>query len=601
MDVYLCEKPSQANVVAKVLGVTNKKRGYYEGKGKIVTWCIGHLFELLQPEDYDKKWKKWDANLLPIVPQEVKYKCAKGKNDQFKAIKACLKRASRVVIATDGDREGEAIARICLEHAGYKGELARAWMTSTDEETVQEALSNLRNAEQYFLLGQSAKGRAATDWLLGMNISRALASKLKNKTTFKVAYGRVQTPALNILIQRELAIKNFTPETHYDVVGKFGNHEGTFEAKWMKIEEVLASNGLLMDSDVANYIADFISNNECVVTTADYTPKKEYCPLPFRLSDLVREASKYDLTPEECTAAMQELYDPPLSLVTYPRTDSKYLPTSMLSWCPAILENARHFGYENEVDYIDPSKVGKCWNTEKVTAHHAIVPTRKQPKDGELTGNLLTVYDIVMRRFLMQFAPERELDSSIIEVQCGGMFSFRVSTSIERFSGWKALSKGLADESNEEELLSLPRLEVGQTLVCSEAKVINKLTKKPSRFSLGSFLSELEVASKYCVNPELAQRLKDEKGIGTEATRPGLITAMQKKKLFTATKKGIITVPANVIQFYTTHVPSDLLAVDNTAILEMALDAVEKGEISLNDFLAAQKQFVAELVASLLR
>lgn len=600
MDVILCEKPDQGKAVAAFKGITAKKKGYIEGKGIIVTWCIGHLFELFYPEDYDKKWKKWDADLLPIIPENIQYKPAKGKSEQIKIVKSCLKKATRVIIATDGDREGEAIARIIIDKSGYKGPMLRAWMNSTDQQSIKETFDNLFDAKESYVHGQAALGRAALDWMVGMNFSRAIAANITQKNTFRVAYGRVLTPTLNILVEREKAIKHFKPESHFQVMATFGTHAGQFSAKWLIPDEVRAENGLLMESDVAQYVCQHVANNQGTVSLADYTPKKESSPLPFKLGDLISEASKYGVSPASCQQAIQKLYDPPLSLVTYPRTDSKYLPESMLSWVPDILSNAGKLGYEEEIKFIDPRKKGKCWNTNKVTAHHGIIPTRKLPQPDELKGELKTVYDIILRRFLMQFAPERELASSEIEVKVG-MMTFRTAVSTEMFPGWKALVGPQGEDEHERQSETLPRLQVGQSLLCSHGEVIKKQTKKPKRFTTSGIIKEMDVASKYCANPVLAKRLKEDKGIGTEATRTGIVVGMESKKLITTDKKGIITVPWSVVQFFDNHIPSNLKIVDNTAIMEIALDAVSSGDLPLKEFIAAQKDYVRETVAKLLR
>ncbi len=599
-DLVFCEKPSQGKDVARTIGATQAKAGYIEGRGYKVSWGFGHLMEMLEPEAYDVKWKMWSPELLPIIPDEIKYRVKKDCKKQFTVLKNLIAKARRVIIATDGDREGEAIAREVLEHCRYKGEIKRAWITSTDEESVKEAFANLKDGDETYGYYLAAKARAILDWLVGMNFSRALAARRKTKTGFKISYGRVQSPTLAILVEREKAIKNFKPEPHYGAEALFSARDGRFKATWEVVKEACDERGYLMDRSVAEYVVSHVLQSANVVSKAEYTRKKEAAPLPYKLSQLIKDASKFGMSPADTKKAMQTLYDSPLSLLSYPRTDSNYLPESMLGWVEPILQNATDIGYAECVAGLDPGKKSKCWNTKKITAHHAIIPTRKKPKQGELTGNLAIIYDLVMRRFLMQFAPERESDAAVIEVDASGLV-FKATATVERFAGWKALRPNTAvSEGDSEAGAVLPRVVEGESVSPVEAFVVQKQTKKPSRFDEAGIVEEMGRAAKYCQSKELASVIKDGGGLGTEATRPDIVTEIGRKKQYQSDKKGVITVPAEVVDFFDREIPEYLKLVDSTATLELALDAVEKRELSLNEFLAAQKQYVRETVAELL-
>lgn len=603
MDVILCEKPSQGREVAKILGLKKSGKGYIEGQGKVVTWCVGHLLEMFEPQDYDPKYKKWVAEDLPILPETFKHRVKTSVNSQYRIIEGFLKKASLVIIATDGDNEGEAIARDVLDRAKYRGEIRRAWITSTDELSVKEAFNNLKRSEETILHAEAARGRRYLDWMMGMNFSRALACSLAKRSTFKISFGRCQTATLAIATQREIEIQRFKAETHFGVKAKFATNSDMLEMDWVIPESVKNDKGILQDKEVVNFVIQHVSQSTPRVIDADYTPKKQSAPLPYKLSGLIKDAARFGLSPKDTDDAMQTLYEPPISAVTYPRTDCTYLPTSMLDWVPDILSNALSSGYDEEVSLLDPNKKAKCWSDKGMVgkSHHAIIPTRKRINIDELPNeNAKIIYDLVMRRFLCQFAPMRELSSSRILVDVDGL-TFQASGSAESFPGWKSLVKRpTKDTSNEAKESLLPIISEDTTLVVRECFSSEKQTKKPSRFTLASLLDEMGRADKYCQNPELKKILKEGDGIGTEATRSDIIQEIVKKKQVRVSKDNVITVPREVVEFITNVVPDELKSVDLTAALDISLEAIQKGDLELNAFIAAQKAFVAQTVASLL-
>lgn len=606
-DVIICEKPSQGRAVADVFGAKQGRKGYIEGRGVLVTWCVGHLLELAKPEDYDPKYKKWALEHLPIIPQEFTYKAKASTRAQLKVIKELLKKgeAGRIIIATDGDREGEAIGRNVLNFCRYKRtNVYRAWLRSTDAQALREAFDNLKPIKETQGYYDAAIGRSEYDWLLGMNVSRVLgcikkpdqsaAARLGQKSTFKVSFGRVQSSALGIAIRRELEIQNFSPTKHYGVKAIFNIRGAEFEAKW-DVPEAMLEDGYFKSANDAHSVAQAVRTANAVVLSADYDNKTIAAPIPYKLSELIKEASGFGLSPEQTTDAMQTLYDPPHSLVTYPRTDNGYLPKTMLDQVPDIFSHLSAGSYSEEVNFCDPKVVGACWNDKKLegSSHHGIIPTRKSAAGIELDSHQRIIYDLVCRRFLQQFAPKAEEAKS--KIVCGiGQLRFVSTGSTETFQGWRSLS---AKEQNKKSLI-LPKVDVNEVVGVIDASLEEKMTKPPRRFTLASLVDEMGKANRYCLDPQLSKVLKDGDGVGTEATRPGIVTELHKKKQL-AVKKGFVEVPKEVIRFVQENIPQDLMSVDMTATIELLLNAVEKREMSLADFRTAQEQFVRDTIVRL--
>lgn len=599
-DLVICEKPTQGRAVADVLGAKTSKKGYREGGGYVVTWCLGHLLELCEPADYDAKYKKWVVEDLPIIPEVLKYRVAPSKKEQYKIVAGLIKKATRVIISTDCDREGEAIAWHVLEREKYKGEVKRAWFTSQDEKSLRDAFANLRDGNSYKLAGLAAKGRAGLDWLCGMNFSRALSLREKRRLDFKASAGRVQTPTLAICAQRELDIKNFVPTLHYGVSATVRCGNDVFDVRWVVIDEVKI-DGYLKDRTVADFVRKSVLGGSGRVITAEYDLKKTRAPLPYTMTTLVSDAEKYGLTPDNTKNALQELYEPPYSLVTYPRTDCSYLPENMLSDVPDIIRNAISLGYTHEVSFIDPNKKGKAWSDKKLSghSHHGIIPSTKLDKADSLSGHKAIIYDLIMRRYLMQFAPDQESYQSAVEIQFG-QFIFRAAGSTERFPGWKSLNATNGKlEAKERREKFIPKLEIGQTTVCESSSIEDKKTEPPKRFTLASLQVEMGLANKYCLNKDLAIVLKEGDGIGTEATRPDIITELVKKNHIRTDKKNQVFVSEEIVRFVM-NIPPNIRSVDSTAILELSLKEIELGRLDVNAFLAAQKEYISNTVRELL-
>ncbi|WP_199481108.1 DNA topoisomerase [Vibrio owensii] len=600
LDVIICEKPSQGRAVAEVFGAKQTRKGFIEGRGVAVTWCVGHLLELALPEDYDPKYKKWSIDHLPIIPETFQFKAKSSTRSQLKVIRDLLKKgeAGRIIIATDGDREGEAIGRNVLRHCKYKRRnVFRAWLSSTDPQALKEAFANLRPINETDGYDNAAIGRGEYDWLLGMNVSRALGclqqrNQVGQKSSFKISFGRVQSATLGIAIRRELEIKGFKPTKHYGVKAVFNIRGESFEGNWEVPEDLLDDNGHLVSHNDAIAVVSFVRSANASVKEAVYESKSITAPLPFKLSDLIKEAARFNLTPDETTGAMQTLYDPPMSLVTYPRTDNGYLPTTMLDQVPEIFSHLREFGYQDEVEFCDQSVVGKCWNNKKLegSSHHGIIPTRKSGKGIQLNEHQSIIYDLICRRFLQQFAPKAEEAKSKI-VCTVGQLDFVSTGTTETFKGWRSLSA----KEHKSKHTPLPVVEVGDALGMISVDSVEKITKPPKRFTLASLIEEMGNASRYCFDENLKKVLKEGDGVGTEATRPGIVSEIHKKKQIVV-KKGFIEVPSQVIEFMHKHVPQDLTSVDMTATIELLLNAVEKDEMSLEQFRTAQTNFVTETI-----
>ncbi|HAS8195763.1 TPA: hypothetical protein I7682_17935 [Vibrio vulnificus] len=598
-DLVIAEKPSQGKALADALGAKSSKKGYREGSGVIVTWCFGHLLELKMPHEYNPAWKNRSAEFLPIIPDNFDKKIKKGCSEQLRLIKGLLSKARRVIVATDFDREGEVIGRDVINKGRFKGEILRAHYRSYEKTEIERAWLNLKPIKETDGMDKAARARDILDWLLGMNISRAVSANVSRNSKFIPAYGRVQTSALLICVKREREIASFKEEVHFGIDIEVGSQSYIFDAQLIVPDNLLDDRGYLLDKTVANALRNQLNGLTGKVVEKSTTPNKKNAPLPYHLTALIEDAAKHGLDPEDTNNAIQTLYDPPLSLVTYPRTDVGYLPTEVLSSVPNILQHVTQTFPSISDTELDTRKIGPCWNDKKLEghSHHGIIPTSISLADmSKLNSSQAIVYELICRRFAMQFAPEHQTESHKVTLQIGPLTFEKKGTCLID-SGWKSLAMKSGDKSNE---FTIPNVNVDETIVVRSAYLVEKKTTPPTRYTLASLISEMGRASKHCSNPNLKKVLKETDGIGTEATRTDVVTALKKKNQIIVNKDKKIHVPDEVIRFCE-GIPRTLTSVDTTATLELMLNSVEKGDMSFDDLLAEQKKFVTEMVATLLK
>ncbi|MGA6099094.1 DNA topoisomerase III [Stutzerimonas marianensis] len=601
MRLFLCEKPSQAKDIAQVLGARRRGEGCWMGAGVTVTWCIGHLLETAPPDSYDARYKRWVLADLPIVPERWKMLVKPKTASQYKAVKRLLGEASELVIATDADRECEMIARELVEHCRYRGPIQRLWLSALDEASIRKALGALRAGADTFNLYQSALGRSRADWLIGMNMSR-LFTLLGRQSGYQgvLPVGRVQTPTLRLVVDRDRSIAAFVPQPFWTIeVQLLGDDPTPFTAQWRAPDEHCDDQGRCLDQALALRAADAMRAEGSAVLQALKTERmREAPPLPFDLGTLQEVCSKkLGLGAQETLDIAQALYETH-KLITYPRSDCGYLPLSQHGEAAGILAALADADPSLAAlrPHLEPQRKSRAWNDAKVGAHHGIIPTAAARGFAQLTGKPRAVYTLIRARYLAQFLPHHEYDRTQADFDCAGEALRAVGKQIVE-PGWKrALPEALAASRGREAPVPqpLPALRQGQRCPIFDMQTKYLWTQPPKPFTEGDLIKAMKNVAKLVEDPKLKQKLKDTTGIGTEATRAGIIQGLLDRGYLTKQGKALAATPAafSLID----AVPRAIADPGTTAIWEQALDMVQSGEMSLEEFVAKQSAWMSKQV-----
>ncbi|MBV4481481.1 DNA topoisomerase III [Pseudomonas khavaziana] len=601
MRLYLCEKPSQAKDIAAVLGASRRGDGCWLGNGVTVTWCIGHLLETAPPDAYDAKYKRWVLADLPIVPEKWKMLVKPKTASQYKAVKRLLGEAQELVIATDADREGEMIARELVEHCRYRGPIQRLWLSALDDASIRKALAALKPGTETFSLYHSALGRSRADWLIGMNMSR-LFTLLGRQSGYQgvLPVGRVQTPTLRLVVDRDRSIADFVPVAYWAIDVDLRHERMTFTAQWRAHDDVCDDQGRCLNPQLARDAADAMLNAATARLEKLRTERmREVAPLPFDLGTLQEICSKkLGLGAQETLDIAQSLYETH-KVITYPRSDCGYLPLSQHSEAAKILAAlGRADAAVNELmPHIDPQRRSRAWNDAKVSAHHGIIPTGAGKDVSQLTGKHRAVYTLIRARYLAQFLPNHEYDRTQADFDCAGQ-ALRAVGKVIVEPGWKrALPEALAPAKGRETPApqALPTLVQGQDCGVAKVNLKDLWTQPPKPFTEGDLIKAMKNVAKLVEDPLLKQKLKDTTGIGTEATRAGIIQGLLDRGYLVKNGKALSATPAafSLID----AVPRAIADPGTTAIWEQALDMVQSGEMSLEEFVAKQAAWMSKQVA----
>lgn len=601
MRLFLCEKPSQAKDIAQVLGATRRSDGCWLGSGVTVTWCIGHLLETAPPDSYDARYKRWVLADLPIVPERWKMQVKSKTASQYKAVKRLLGEASELVIATDADREGEMIARELVEHCRYRGPIQRLWLSALDDASIRKALAGLRAGADTFNLYQSALGRSRADWLIGMNMSR-LFTLLGRQSGYQgvLPVGRVQTPTLRLVVDRDRSIANFVPQPFWAIDVQLQGEGASFTAQWRAADDHCDDQNRCIDPDLAKQAAERMRNaGEAHLHALKVERMREAAPLPFDLGTLQEICSKkLGLGAQETLNIAQALYETH-KLITYPRSDCGYLPLSQHSDVPGILAALMQAdsGLEGLKPHLDAKRKSRAWNDAKVSAHHGIIPTAAARGLERLTGKPRAVYALIRARYLAQFLPAHEYDRTQADFDCAGEALRAVGKQIVE-PGWKrALPEALAPRGRPDApaaAQTLPALQKGQGYPVVDVTLKDLWTQPPKPFTEGDLIKAMKNVAKLVEDPKLKQKLKDTTGIGTEATRAGIIQGLLDRGYLTRQGKALAATPAafSLID----AVPRAIADPGTTAIWEQALDMVQIGEMSLDEFVTKQSAWMSKQV-----
>lgn len=599
MRLFLCEKPSQGNDVAKVLGATKRGDGCLstpDGQ-TFVTWGVGHLVEQFNPEDYNPAFKKWAFETLPIIPSQWGLAPKKTTKKQYGIVMKLIKQAQLVVIATDIDREGETIARELLELAKYRGQIKRLWLSALDDASIRKALSALKHNDETLPLYYAGLARSRADWLIGMNFSRlfTLLAQQKGYQGNPLSVGRVQSPTLSLVVNRDREIKNFIPKQHFTLQVTLSEGTQSFATQYVVPEQYLDADGLCLSSQVIQAANQQIRQlGQAVVESVETKREKQSAPLLFALSDLQSEANRlYGLGAQQVLDIAQSLYETHKA-TTYPRTDCGYLPESQLAEVPRVIQaliqsDAR---LQPLLPRLNLSQKSRVWNDRKITAHHGIIPTMAKVDISKMNEDEFRLYDLIRRRYLAQFLPVSETDKTQIVLTCGH-HTLMTRGNVLVAPGWKVLF-GKTLEDDEETKQALPILTQGQTCQVVNSEMKAQQTTPPNHFTEGTLLTAMKNAARFVTDERLKQRLRETEGLGTEATRAATIQGLIDRGFLK--KKGKSLLATNEAIALIDSLPLVLKDPGLTALWEQALNQIAERSLSLDIFMQRQEQFIRQLM-----
>ncbi len=585
--LVLAEKPSVGKELARVLGCRQGGNGYQESDRYVVTWALGHLVTLADPDVYEKKWEKWDLSDLPMLPVNMKLVVIPESAHQFKVIQSLMKRpdVTDFVIATDAGREGELVARWIMQKAGWKGPVRRLWISSQTDRAIRDGFANMKSASNYDALYRSAQARAEADWLIGLNVTRALTCK----HNAQLSAGRVQTPTLALITQREQEIRAFVPQPFWMLKLKIGN----FTVLWRDAQ----GKSQIFDESAARKLAEKLQGKTAVVSAINKTFRQIPPPAAYDLTELQRDANRrYAYSAKETLNLMQSLYERH-KLLTYPRTDSRYIPDDVVPTLPERLRSVMIGDYKalaQEIMRSKPLQTRYLVNNTKVTDHHAIIPTEEQPEFYNLSGPEKNIYDLAVRRFIAVLLPAYQYDEIKLTLTVDGQ-SFTANGRNERQTGWHAAydrSFSMQEDDEQQDDQTLPQLTSGQRLAVSGVQIVAGKTAPPARYTEATLLSAMEHPP--VRDKSLSKTLAETSGLGTPATRADII-----EKLFSSfyiERRGKELVPTSKGQQLVKLAPSELRSAELTAQWEDRLAAIAKNKDSDKTFIEEMRLFAARLV-----
>lgn len=599
--LFIAEKPSLGKAIAVELGVTQTCQGYIVCGNDAVTWCFGHLLEQYDPDDYDEAWKKlWRRSSLPMIPREWRLKPKESTRAQLQVISNLLGEAATVVNTGDPDREGQLLVDEVLEHFRYTGPVQRIWLASLDSRSIQKALATLKDNRDYANLRDSARARSQADWLIGMNATRAMTLRGRESGRDGVlSMGRVQTPSLALVVNRDREIAAFTPIDYLVLQARLQHDAGTFSAifKPSETQPGLNSEGRLVDGATAQGIMDAVRGKNGIITSVTREKKKKPVPLPHCLSSLQKAASsKLGMTAQQVLDTAQSLYEK--KLTTYPRTDCRYLPEEQFSDAARIITALSGVsGLEAVTAKADSALRGPVWDTKKITAHHAIIPTGEEPRS--LTAQEKELYLMIAVQYFLQFYPPmlyeaQKILATIVETA----WEARGRMIIE--PGWTGFAAEEDDEDakKKEAEQSLPSVGNNDAVLCADVDALKKKTTPPSRFSEGSLIEAMANVHRFVSDAKAKAVLKENEGIGTEATRASILETLKGRGFIAASGKSLVSTPLG--QSLIDMTPDTLRDPVTTAQWEQRLEAITRGETSLEDFMREQYAALPLLLAPVL-
>lgn len=594
-SLVIAEKPSVARDISRVLGCRQKGNGCLEGRDYAVTWALGHLVTLADPEEYDKKYMKWEMSTLPMMPDKMKLVVIRQTSKQYQAVKSQLFRndIKDVIIATDAGREGELVARWILDKSGCRKPIRRLWISSVTDKAIREGFQNLKDGRAYDNLYRAAVARAEADWLVGMNGTRALTCKYNAQ----LSCGRVQTPTLAMIAAREEEIRNFKPQEYFGVTVQSGGVQWTWR-------DTRSGSYRSFQKEKMEGIVQAVNSCALQVVSVKHQPKKNYAPGLYDLTTLQREANqKYGFSAKETLNIMQRLYENH-KVLTYPRTDSRYIGKDVV---PTIKERLKACGtgpYKKLAGMLlnKPIQANASFvDDKKVSDHHAIIPTEQFVQLDHMTNEERKIYDMVVRRFLSVLYPPFLYEQVTMEGQSAG-HTFIANGKVIKSAGWREVYEGSFDDDEEEakELQpkdqKLPVLKEGERVRIEKASLTTGKTKPPAYFTEATLLAAMENPVKYMTSKDAqaAKTLGETGGLGTVATRADIIEKLF--HTFLMEKKGNEIHITSKAKQLLELVPEDLKKPELTADWERKLGDIAKGKMRQEAFLTEIREYTCEIV-----
>lgn len=623
--LYIAEKPSLARAIAEGIGVERREKSFIICRsGTVVTWCFGHLLEQAEPDAYlpdsvptlKSGRKPWRMEDLPIFPQawQMVRKTDGGAKAQLAAIGKLLKSTRRrVVNAGDPDREGQLLVDEVLEHFRCSKPVDRFWASAIDPESIRKALSQLKPNRNFVGMRDAARGRSRADWLLGMNLSRfyTLREEAKGARNL-IVVGRVQTPTLTLVAQRDYAVRNFKPVPYLNILASCFGGGKVFQAKWKPGENQtgLDEEGRLIDLEFGKkLVVQLQSCREGEVISAETKLKRQAQPRCFSLADIQQAGSKaFGFTAEKTLSLCQSLYEKH-KCISYPRTDCQFLPVSQHADAPKVIAAIAKTipGAEGICGKADPAIKSPVWNDGKVTAHHGIIPTGLAADWSRLSVDEQKLYGLIAKRYLAQFFPAYEYESTKILLRIGGE-TFEATGNIPKREGWKVLykkqieaerrekEKARKEEGGADDEQELPKLRAGDKVEVREVKGVEAKTKPPLYYTEGTLIAAMESIHRAYDDPRIRARLREADGIGTPATRAAIISELKRREfLVTEGKKLHCSEKGRALLL---KVSPRMRSAVLTAQFEEKLKEVEAGRLSLEAFETEVKAFVRSELGS---
>ena len=589
MKLCVTEKPSVARDIAALLGANDRHDGYFEGNGYYVSWTFGHLCELKEPHEYTDLWKRWSLAALPMIPQRfgIKLKEDEGVKKQFHVIESLMKQADEVINCGDAGQEGELIQRWVYQKAGCNIPVKRLWISSLTEESIREGFNTLKPASDFDNLYFAGLSRAIGDWILGMNATRLYSLKYSRPGT-PLSIGRVQTPTLALIVNRQREIENFVPEDFWEIKTLYRNT--TFNS----------TRGRFKTQGEASEVVENIKAYPLTVTSIETKKGKEAPPRLFDLTSLQVECNKkFSFSADQTLQIIQSLYEK--KVATYPRVDTTYLSDDIYPKVPGILQAmVPYASLTAPLLAAKLPKSKKVFDNSKVTDHHAIIPTNVDPRKAPLSPDEKRVYDLIAKRFIAAFYPDCEFLTTTVMADING-FEFKATGKQITKEGWRSIySKDTQGDENSDEgdNNAMPQFTQGESGP-HEPSLLKKTTQPPKHYTEGTLLRAMETAGKLVDDEELRDAMK-ENGIGRPSTRAAIIETLFKRHYIKKERKSLVATTAGC-QLIDTIKEELLKSAKLTGLWERKLRQIERGEYNPQQFIAELKTMVNDIVLNVLR